>query len=216
MPPPPAANGAGCMPPNVTAKFASAYGKYYALFSTAGGNGADRSYVNAANDCATKRGQLAIFKDQYQQWLIESLLLPDNTSGVVDMYWTGGVRNYGNATATRTTNAINTTWVWGDTLQYLGPLPANATSHKYCRWAINQPAFTYTTGSPYKGCVVSQRAFAWDTVGGFPNFERRDGPMAVWAWVIEDCSVTRPYICELPCEWRPLHGGLRPWSRWSP
>lgn len=196
-PPPPDVN-TGCMPPNVTGKYASAYGRYYQLVSTAGGVGADATHVNAAKDCFnTKKGRLAIFKDQYQQWLIESMLLPANTTGVVDMYWTGGVRSYVNGSLTQHPNYMNVSWIWSDTLQFIGPKPRNA-SNPYSRWAVNQPSFT--TAAPQRACVVSTRYFAWDTVGPFPVFERRDGSMPVWAWAVEDCTATRPYICELPCE----------------
>lgn len=204
-PPPPAAAG-GCVPPNVTGRFLSAFGKYYQLNSIGGGFGTERGYDAAQTDCssAAKGGTLAIFKSQYQQWFVESWLLPDNLTGVVDSYWVGGVRNYARGT-TMVTSGINTTWIWLDTLQYIGPLPRNESSGgPYARWAAGEPAFTTATGKPHRGCALAMRGLAWDTVGTWPVLPRYDGPLAVWGWKGEDCGYTRAYICELKCERVPV------------
>jgi hypothetical protein len=193
------------MPPNVTGKFLSAYGKYYQLHSAGGGFGTEKGYDAAVTDCASaaKGGQLAVFKYQYQQWFVESMLMPDNLTGVVDAYWVASLRNYARGTS-MVTSVINTTWIWGDTLQYIGPLPRNESSGLvYSRWAAGEPTYSTATGKPHKGCATAVRSLAWDTLGPHPTLSRMDGPLAVWAWKTEDCSYTRAYICELKCE-QPL------------
>jgi hypothetical protein len=91
-PSPPAASG-GCPVPNTTGAHASVFGKWYRAYGTGYGinPGGVSGYSAAETTCSNAGGKIATFKNQYQQWVVESILFPNSTAGTVDSYWVGNV-----------------------------------------------------------------------------------------------------------------------------
>ncbi len=166
-----------------------------------GQGGAAAAYTTAVSTCsATAGGRLATFKNQYQQWVVESILFPNITAGAVDTYWVSNVQKG----LQHSTTLDNTTWYWTDTFQLIGALPSANETRLYSRWGANEPQL----GQAWR-CAIATRGLAYDTLGPWPELERQFGNMSVWGWTIANCAAARPYICELPCEWIALLAGAQ-------
>jgi hypothetical protein len=155
--------------------------------------------TNAAATCTNAGGKIATFKDQYQQWMVESILFPNSTAGTADAYWVGNVYK---ATEYDYTYD-NVTWFWRDTFQQIGPFPSANSTALYSRWGAGEPR---PPGTGSNWCARAVRGLAFDTVGPWPEYERRPGNMSVWGWGVLWCSTTEAFICELKCKQAvPLH-----------
>lgn len=208
--PPPPKPASGCAVPNTTGVHASVFGRWYRVYGSGytGQGGAAAVYSTAVTTCsATAGGRLATFKNQYQQWLVESILFPNITAGAIDSYWVSNVQKG----LQHSTTLDNTTWYWTDTHQLIGALPSANETRLYSRWGANEPQL----GQAWR-CAIATRGLAYDTLGPWPQLERQFGNMSVWGWTISNCNTARPYICELPCEQQHLrvlwHSVTQCWS----
>jgi hypothetical protein len=182
--------------PNTTGLHASVFGKWYKAYGTAyTGAPAKASWDNARTTCISAGGKMATFKDQYQQWVVESILFPNSSAGTVDSYWVGDVYK-----GTEFDGIYdNVTWYWTDTFQAINSYPSDNNTRLYSRWGAGEPTLRTSTGSYW--CARAIRGLAFDTVGPWPDFERIPGNMSVWGWGASLCSTSTAYICELKCEW---------------
>jgi hypothetical protein len=181
--------------PNTTGAHASVFGKWYRAYGTGYGinPSSDTNYNSAVTTCTNAGGTLATFKDQYQQWVVESILFPNTTAGTVDSYWVGNVYKGTDQDG----KYDNVTWYWRDTYQQIGPFPSANSTRLYSRWGAGEPRFP-SAGQYW--CARAVRGLAFDTVGPWPEYERQPGNMSVWGWSAYHCGNSAAYICELKCE----------------
>jgi hypothetical protein len=179
--------------PNTTGVHASVYGKWYQVYGSGytGQGGGVNSYDAAVTECNRRSGRLATFRNQYQQYVVETILFPNTTAGVIDTYWVANViRGFDSTVITD-----NTTWYYSDTFQWIGALPTTNHTQLYARWGANEPQ----RGQTWR-CAIAVRGLAYDSLGPWPLLERQPGNMSTWGWSISNCGTNRPYICEFNCE----------------